>query len=293
MLQLPLVVFIIFCMTAPTVVFAQHALPPRSKKVYNVMPFIGQFTITFCDSVLSGAFVDSWNPGSSNGSLTGRFTNDEWHGQWSNTNTKGGLIVVFSDDYDSFKGMFYRDDDPPDKWRKCSGSAVPDWLTANGKRSPWVAAFSSFVLPGAGQRYNRESEKALWFQIPYFIGAIGVIVSMISFFEMLFTFTPSSFLSPETTKYMLLGGIGLMGTTMIVSAVDAFISANEINTRLIVPLPQCNIWQLHNDNGTIGLGLSLRHAVITPFELKSSFINPRLNVTIQLNQPEITNDITR
>ena len=107
----------------------------------------------------------------------------------------------------------------------------PDTLTYK-RRQPWFAAFMSLILPGYGQLYNGDINKATWLFLGFSLLAIPVMVVIALYLPVSWTF-PTLLLS-------LLTIIGLWGY----SVVDAFRTARRLQDYVLKPWQRGSLYVL-------------------------------------------------
>lgn len=107
----------------------------------------------------------------------------------------------------------------------------PDTLTYK-RRQPWFAAFMSFILPGFGQLYNGEWNKATWL----FLGFALLVIPGIAVIAL---YLPASWTFP-TLLLSLLTLLVLWGY----SVVDAFRSARRLQAYMLKPWQRSSLYAL-------------------------------------------------
>lgn len=99
-------------------------------------------------------------------------------------------------------------------------------------RQPWFAAFMSFILPGFGQLYNGEWNKAIWL----FLGFALLVIPGIAVIAL---YLPASWTFP-TLLLSLLTLLGLWGY----SVVDAFRTARRWQVYVVKPWQRGSMYVL-------------------------------------------------
>jgi len=107
-------------------------------------------------------------------------------------------------------------------------------------KSPWVAFFLSYIIPGSGQIYNGEILKGLAFTGTFFLGAAIALIPAIG---------ATSGSDWPTASYI---GFGIAGVSYVWQLIDAPVSANRINEENNLSFYKLNILDDHE----VSIGLS-------------------------------------
>ena len=100
------------------------------------------------------------------------------------------------------------------------------------RRKPWLALLLSLLLPGYGQLYNGEVNKAIWFFLCLSLLPI-VVVAMIALY------VPGQWLLASGAGYLLLAGSG-----WLYGAIDAFRSARRQPDYVLQPWQRSGVYLL-------------------------------------------------